>query len=74
MKTEAQKRARNKWDAGNMKLVGVKMRRDLAEEFEACCNRNGTNRNAVLLAYVREYVARYSGDSGGTEEQQPDKI
>lgn len=67
MVTEAKKRANAKWQAANMKLVGVKMRDSLAAEFEAVCTKNGTTRNAVLLDYVRRYVA-----AGGVPDRPAD--
>ena len=60
MKTDAQKRAQNKWDQANMKMVAVKLRKEEAEEFEACCTRNGTTRMAVLRQAVRAYIAEHS--------------
>lgn len=68
MQSEAQKRANRKWDAANMKLVGVKLRRDMADEFEAICTQRGTTRNAVLLAYVKKYIA----DAKAADNQDSD--
>lgn len=70
MVTRAKRAANNKWDAANMKLVGVKMRRDLADRFEAACTRNGTTRNAVLLQCARDYVAQAEQ---AQDAQQEDK-
>lgn len=67
MPTEAQKRAAAKWQANNMKNLTVKMRDSLAAEFEAVCTKNGTTRNAVLLDYVRRYVA-----AGGVPDRPAD--
>ncbi len=70
MKTEAQKRATAKWDAQNIKAVTVKMRRDLADRFEEICTKRGTTRNAVLLAYIREYVAAAEAEENPGEDTE----
>lgn len=62
MPTEAQKRASAKWNAAHMVTLGVKMRRELAIEFAALAERNGTTRNAVLLQAVRDYVEAHRQD------------
>lgn len=56
MPTDAQKRARNKWDAENMTIVGCKMRRDLAEAFKAAAKANGTTPNALIRAWIDAYM------------------
>lgn len=67
MPTDAQKRAAAKWSAAHMVTLGVKMRRELAVEFEALTARNGTTRNAVLLQAVRDYVTEHRAEPGGQE-------
>lgn len=57
MPTEAQKRAAAKWQANNMKMVAVKLKREEADAFEAACARAGTTRMAVLRQAVRDYLA-----------------
>lgn len=69
MPTEAQKRASAKWSAANMVTLGVKMRRELAVEFAALTERNGTTRNAVLLQAVRDYVETHRQDGHAQEGQ-----
>lgn len=69
MPTEAQKRASAKWSAAHMVTLGVKMRRDLAVEFAALTERNGTTRNAVLLQAVRDYVETHRQDGHAQEGQ-----
>lgn len=69
MPTEAQKRASAKWSAAHMVTLGVKMRRDLAVEFAALTERNGTTRNAVLLQAVRDYVEAHRQDGQAQEGQ-----
>ena len=67
MPTEAQKRATAKWQASHMTTVGVKMRRELAEELAMLAERNGTTRNAVLLQAARDYVAAHRTVPGDQE-------
>lgn len=69
MPTEAQKRASAKWSAAHMVTLGVKMRRELAIEFAALTERNGTTRNAVLLQAVRDYVEAHRQDGHAQEGQ-----
>ena len=66
--SDAQKKARNKWNAANMITVGVKMRRDLAQQFTAAAKANGTTRNAVLLAAAREYIRTHSTAPDTTQD------
>lgn len=61
--SDAQKKARNKWDAQHMTIVSVKMRKDLAAQLTDAAKANGTTRNAVLLAAAREYIRTHSTDT-----------
>lgn len=61
--SEAKKRSNAKWDAANMAVVSVKMRKDLAAQLTAAAKANGTTRNAVLLAAAREYIRTHSTDT-----------
>lgn len=58
MPTEAQKRARNKWDAENRTVVGCKMLRRDAEAFKAAAQKDGTNPNELLRGWIEEYMSR----------------
>lgn len=55
-KTKAQAKASNKWDAENMKVLGVKIRRDYADAFRSKCFASGTTPGAVLRAAIDEYM------------------
>ena len=66
--SEAKKRSNAKWDAANMAVISVKMRRDLAEQFAALTKANGTTRNAVLLRAARDYIQTHSTEP----DTQPD--
>lgn len=59
MPSEKQKRARNKWDAENMTVLGCKVRRDKAERFKLLCKRNGTSPNAVFLAAMERFIEEH---------------
>lgn len=49
----------NKWDAENMTVLGVKVRKDYAERVRACCEANGDTVNAVLRAALDDYLERH---------------
>lgn len=56
MKTDAKRRADNKWDAENMKIVSCKIRKEKAERFRAACVLNGTTPSSVLRECIDEYL------------------
>lgn len=56
MPTDAQKRARNKWDAENMTLISCKMRRDLADDFRSAAKANGTTPSALIRGWIGAYM------------------
>ena len=58
MVSEIQKRARNKWDANNMTVLGCKLRKDKAEQFKAECKEAGTTPNAVFTAAIDSFMAK----------------
>ena len=56
MPTDAQKRARNKWDSENMTLISCKMRRDLADDFRSAAKANGTTPSALIRGWIDAYM------------------
>lgn len=58
MPSEAQKRARDKWDATNMTLVSCKMRRDLADDFKSAAKANGTTSSALIRGWIDAYMQK----------------
>lgn len=62
MISEAQKRAKRKYDAANMTKAGCTMRRTKYEVFRAACEKLGTNPNAVFLAAVDETIKKAGAD------------
>ena len=58
-RTEAQRRAKNKYEAKTMSVLGCKMKKADAEEFKAACKDSGTTVNAVLTRAATEFVENY---------------
>ncbi len=56
MVRESQKKARNKWDAENMKIVACKIRKELADDFAAKAKTNGTNPNDLIKVFILNYL------------------
>lgn len=57
MVTDAQKRARNKYDKAHMTVIGCKIRKEDAETFKAACDAAGTNPSAILRAAIAQFMA-----------------
>lgn len=55
-KTEAQKSAQAKWDAENMKVFSVKVKRELYEEVKTRAEANGETVHSLLRKYMEEYI------------------
>ncbi len=60
----AQKRATNKWNKENMKVVSVKLRIEQANRFKTYCDTIGKSANEVL----REYIASLIDDPDTTQD------
>lgn len=58
MVQEYQKRARNKWDSANMKIVACKLRKNIADEFIEKAKANGTSAHHLLKNFIYEYLGR----------------
>lgn len=54
--TDAQKRAKNKYDTAHYTIVGCKVRKDYAARFQAACFANGTKPATVLKAAIDSYL------------------
>lgn len=59
MPTNAQKRARDKWNAENIKQIACNVRKEKKEAFQAACKKAGTTPNAVLLEAVNQFLAEH---------------
>jgi len=66
-KTDAQRRAQNKYEAKTYKVVGCKLPKDLAEQFIAKAESDPAfynpqlgkgSANAALLSFITEYMAK----------------
>lgn len=58
-RSEARKRANNKWDAANMVVLGCKVRREKAEAFREACKGAGTTPNAVFTAALDAFMLEH---------------
>ena len=77
MVSEAQKKARNRWDAANMQMLGVKVRRDYAQHLRAVTATHGDTVARVLRAALDDYLAAHgepwepaSGPDDGAGEEK----
>lgn len=59
MVSEAQKKARNRWDAANMQMLGVKVRRDYAQRLRAVTATHGDTVAGVLRVALDDYLAAH---------------
>lgn len=59
MVTDTQRRARNKWDAANMVVLGCKVRKEYADQVRRACQDNGDTVNAVLKAALDAYLQEH---------------
>lgn len=57
-KTDAQRRAQNKYDAANMTVLGCKARKDEAEAFKAACRAAGTTPNAIFRDAMQQFMEK----------------
>lgn len=55
-KSEAQKRANNKWDSEHMAVLGCKLRKEDAEAFRTKCRERGTSPNAVFKEAIERFM------------------
>jgi len=55
-KTDAQRRAENKYFASHFKVVGCKLSIEAAEKFSEKAKANGSNANAVLKELIQNYM------------------
>lgn len=55
---EKRRKRNNAWQKRNFKLIGAKLYREDAEEFEAYCKEKGMSVNAVLREYIVECIGR----------------
>lgn len=57
--SDAQKRARNNWDKGNMTVLACKIRKDKADKFKEVCKLENTTPNAVFTQAIDTMIERH---------------
>lgn len=60
--SDAKKKANAKWDAANMSVLSVKIRRDKAEAFKALCAEHDTTMNAIFTAAMDAFMREHGVD------------
>lgn len=63
MPTDAQKKARDKWDRENMTVMGCKVKKSDAERYKAAAAARGTTCSEVMRRALEELV----GEQGNSE-------
>ena len=53
-KTDAQRKAQNKWQAANESTLGCKLKKPVADQFRLYAQQNGTTVSALLSKFVKE--------------------
>ena len=59
MVSEAQKKARNKYDSENMDRVTVKVKKELLQEFRQVVQDSGDKVNTVLREAMETYIKEH---------------
>lgn len=59
MVSDVQKKARNKWDANNMVVLGCKIKREKADAFRTICREAGTTPNAVFISAIDDFMGKH---------------
>ena len=60
MPTDAQRRARDKWNKENMTVQVCNITKAKKEVFKEACSRAGTTPNAVLVAAINKFIEENS--------------
>lgn len=56
-KTEAKKRADNKYDLAHYTVLVCKVKNEIAKEFKEKCKEKGTNPNAVFKKEIERFLS-----------------
>lgn len=59
MVSEAQKKARNKYDSENMDRVTIKVKKELLQQFRQAVQDSGDKVNTVLREAMEEYIQQH---------------
>ena len=54
--SEAQKKAKRKWDKDNMTVLGIKLKKDTSDLFKSLAYKNNTTPSAILRKVVDDYI------------------
>ena len=57
--SEAQKRARDKWNREHLTVLTCNVTTEKKEQFKRACQLAGTTQNAVLLAAVNKFLEEH---------------
>ena len=68
MPTDAQKRARDLWDSKNTKVLGCKVRTEIAERFQEYCSTLPNPDNPEIIgrtpnAVIKEFIFKCIGEN-----------
>lgn len=74
MTSDAQRRATAKWQAENMTNVAARVRREIAEEFKAAAQADGTTPNELIRGWIGDYVNREESTMANEQIQALAKI
>lgn len=69
MVTDAQRRARNKYDSAHMAVLSCKLRREDAEAFKAACQAAGTSPNAIFRAAIAQFMGAQDAQADASAPQ-----
>ena len=64
--SDSKRKANDAWDAKNMKVVGCKVKRAVADAFAEYAKQNGTTVNALLQKYIFECVGNVPEEENPT--------
>ena len=70
MVSDIQKRARNKWDAANMAVLGCKVKKEQAERFKQHAAQQGTTANNLLKGFVLSSIGENDTSETGNNPIQ----
>lgn len=72
-RSEATRRAQNKYDAANRMMLGARVTKADGERFRAICEASGQTVNAALVEYVRACLDRGSLPPAAKKPEQPER-
>ena len=58
-RTEAQRRARNKYEKGRFTILGAKVTIEMADQVKRACAAAGTTPNAIIISCLRDFLEQH---------------